>query len=108
MFKMLGKLNELKTEAAQIKQDLKTLEVEGKSASGRVKVTATADKHVHGVWIDSDLAGWANATALQEEVLEATQMALKQAAHLAKETIRARINEKFPEVAGMGLDQWLG
>lgn len=107
MFKMLGKLNELKAEAALVKQDLKNLEVEGKSASGKVMVTATADKHVQRVWIDDEFAAIAGAEVLSHEVLEATQSALHQAAQLAKETIKSRINEKFPEVAGMGLDQWL-
>lgn len=107
MFKMLGKLNEVKAEAGKVKEELKEIRLEAKDKEGLVTVVATADKNIHGITIDPTVMFPENKEKLENAVLEATQNALRAAADTAKELIKERINDKYPEIAGMGLDKWL-
>ena len=107
MFKMLGKLNDVKAEASKIKEELKDIELMGKDSKDIVTVIASADKNVKSVEIDASMLLPEKKDEVDAAVLEATQNALSAAAEKAKEMIKIRINDKFPELAGMGLDKWL-
>lgn len=107
MFKMLGKINDVKAEAAKVKEELQHIELEATDTKGIVTIKATADKNVHSVDIDASMLHADKKAEVDAAVLEATQKALRAAADTAKATIKERINTKFPEIAGMGLDKWL-
>lgn len=107
MFKMLGKMNEIKAEASKIKEELKFIEITASDAEGIVTVTATGDKNIKEVKIDNTILFPENHEKIQAAVLEATSKALKEAGAKSKDMIQKTINEKYPEVAGMGLDKWL-
>jgi len=107
MFKMLGKINEVKAEAAKVKEDLKDIELEARDSKNWVKVVASADKNIKSISIDPTVLFPEKSKEVEAAVLEATQNALRAAADKAKEIIKTRINDKFPEIAGMGLDKWL-
>lgn len=107
MFKMLGKVNEIKAEAEKVKEELQHIELEAKDDQGIVTVKATADKNIHSVDIDASMLFPEKKAEVDAAVLQATQKALRMAADTAKSTIKERINTKYPEIAGMGLDKWL-
>lgn len=107
MFKMLGKLNEVKAEAQKVKEELKEIQLEAKDSEGLVTVLASGDKNIQSIVIDQTILFPENKEKVEKAVLEATQNALRAAADKSKELIKERINDKFPEIAGMGLDKWL-
>ena len=107
MFKMLGKINEVKEEAGKVKDELKFIEVSGTDSQNIVTVIATADKSVKSISIDPSMLFPEKNNEVEKAVLQATQNALNKAAETAKNLIKERINEKYPEIAGMGLDKWL-
>lgn len=107
MFKMLGKLNDVKAEAGKVKEELKEIQLQGKDSEGLVTVTARGDKNVLKVEIDQSILFPENKAKVEAATLEATQNALKAAADKSTELIKTRINDKYPEIAGMGIDKWL-
>lgn len=107
MFKMLGKINDVKAEAVKVKEELKEIELEASDAKAWVKVVASADKNIKSILIDPSILSAEKSEEINAAVLEATQNALRAAADKAKEIVKTRINDKFPEIAGMGLDKWL-
>jgi DNA-binding protein YbaB len=108
MFKMLGKINEVKAEAEKVKEELKDIEIHETDSKEWVQVVATADKNIRSISIDESVLFPEKKEEVDAAVLEATQNALKAAADKAKALIKERINDKYPEIAGMGLDKWLG
>lgn len=107
MFKMLGKINEIKAEASKVKDELQNIELEATDKQGIVTIKATADKNIHAIDIDASMLLPEKKAEVEAAVLEATQNALRAAADKAKATIKERVNDKYPEIAGMGLDKWL-
>jgi len=91
MFKMLGKLNDVKAEAAKGKKEIKEIVSETNDTNNRVKVTATADKNIKSISIDPTILFPEKQTEVESAVLEATQKALSEAAETAKKLDRKSV-----------------
>lgn len=108
MFKMLGKLNDIKASAKEVKEELKNIELEASDNAEMVKVRVTGDKRILDVTIDPSALFPEKKEEMEAAVKEATSRALQLASDKSKELIKTTINDKYPEVAGMDLGQWLG
>lgn len=108
MFKMLGKLNDIKASVKEVKEELKSIELEASDSAEMVKVRVTGDKKILDVAIDPSALFPEKKEEMETAVKEAVAKALELASQKSKELIKTTINDKYPEVAGMDLGQYLG
>lgn len=107
MFKMLGKLNEVKADAKEVKEELKHKILIESDESGNVQVRVSGAKVVLDINIDDSFHKSADKAELEKTIMEATNNALRAASDYSKKAIKERIDEKYPEIAGLDLGKWL-
>ncbi|TZF85823.1 YbaB/EbfC family nucleoid-associated protein (plasmid) [Pedobacter sp. BS3] len=86
---MFDKLFEAQQKAEEIKKRLDTISVSGEAEGGRIRVSATANKHIESISIDTELIRVENKEELEELIAVAVNKALEQAEKISQAEMQA-------------------
>lgn len=86
---MFDKLLQVQREAEEIKKRLDAIVVSGEVEGGKIKVTATANKHIQGISIDPDFFKELDKDELEELVAVAVNKAIEQAENVSQSEMQA-------------------
>ena len=86
---MFDKLFEAQQKAEEIKKRLDTISVSSEVEGGKIKVIATANKHITSISIDPGFLGNADAEELEELLTTAINKALEQAESVSQTEMQA-------------------
>jgi hypothetical protein len=77
--KMMGKMEEMQKQVAEIKARLNNIQVIGESAEGKIRVIANGNRLIHDIIIDEEWKNSVSAKELANELKIACNRALEQA-----------------------------
>ena len=77
--KMMGKMEEMQKQVAEIKERLNNIQVIGEAADGKVRVIANGNRLIHDIIINEEWKNSVSATELANELKTACNRALEQA-----------------------------
>lgn len=97
----MGKLNEMKQKVEESKQRLAGITVEGKSASGQVKVIANGNREIKDIIIHQELFH-ADREEVQDLLVLAVNDALKNAQKVEEAEMGSTARGVLPNIPGMG------
>jgi hypothetical protein len=86
---MFDKLFEAQQKAEEIKKRLDTISVSSEVEDGKIKVNATANKHITSISIDPGFLANADAEELEELLTTAINKALEQAESVSQTEMQA-------------------
>ena len=86
----------------EMQQQLESVEVEGQSGSGAVKVVLTCKHEARRVSIDASLVG-SDKDMLEDLVLTAVNKALDEAQKLAADEMNRATNGMMPNIPGLNI-----
>ncbi len=98
---MFGKLGEAQKKAAEIKQRLEAITVEGEAGNGLIKVIATGNRNIKDIQIADELLNTERKEELQDLILIACEKALQNAENVSQ-------SEMMNLMGGMGLGSLFG
>lgn len=99
---MMSKARDLKENLAKMKETLETIEVDGESGGGLVKVIATCDMKLQKIEIDSAVEG--DKEMMQDLIVAAVNTALSKAKERsAEEMNKVTGGLNIPGMPGMGV-----
>ena len=110
MFDLMGMMGKMKDFQAQMKEaqdDLDGLTATGEAGGGLVRATANGRQQVLTIAIDESLLSSPDDRAMVTDLtVAAVNAALKAAAELAREHIKAKTAGLMPNIPGMDLGQF--
>jgi len=86
---MFDKLLEAQQKAEEIKKRLDTISVTSEVEGGKIKIVATANKHITSISIDPDLTASAGSEELEELLVTAINKVLEQAENVGQTEMQA-------------------
>lgn len=86
---MFDKLFEAQQKAEEIKKRLDTISVSSEVEGGKIKVSATANKHITSISVDPLLLSPAHKDELEELLVTAINKALEQADNISQTEMQA-------------------
>lgn len=86
---MFDKLLEAQQKAEEIKKRLDTISVSSEVEGGKIKIIATANKHITGISIDPGFLANANSEELEELLTTAINRTLEQAESVSQTEMQA-------------------
>ncbi len=98
---MFDKLLEAQKKAEEIKTRLDTISVSAEVESGRIKVTATANKTLTSVYIDPDFLANTDAEQLEDLLLTAVNKVLQQAEQVSQKEMQAATRDMMGGLENM-------
>ncbi len=98
---MFDKLFEAQQKAGEAKKRLDAITVTGTAESGKITVTANANKVIQAVSIDDDFYKEADREELEELLLVALNKAMEQADNISQSEMAAMTKEMFGGLSGM-------
>lgn len=98
---MFDKLMQAQQKAAEIKKRLDDISVFGEVEGGKIKVTASANKEIKEITIDSDFLSTAEKDELEELLVIAVNKALTQADLVSQSEMQAATNDMLGGLGGM-------
>lgn len=98
---MLDKLFEAQKQAEAIKKRLDNVTVEGEAEGGKVKVTATGNREVTNIAIDSAFFSGVDREELEELVMVAVNNAMRQAENVSQAEMQAATKDMLGGLGGM-------
>ncbi|WP_353184884.1 YbaB/EbfC family nucleoid-associated protein [Parapedobacter lycopersici] len=98
---MFDKLFEARQKAEEIKKRLDQITVVGEAEGGRIKVTATANKEVTQITIDTAYFDGADKEELEELLAVAVNQAMRQADNVSQAEMQAATKDMLGGFGGM-------
>src|SRR5690606_11426669 len=98
---MLDKLFEAQKQAEAIKKRLDNVTVEGEVEGGKIKVTATGNREVTNIVIDSAFFAAADKEELEELVMVAVNNAMRQAENVSQAEMQAATKDMLGGLGGL-------
>lgn len=98
---MFDKLMQAQQKAEEIKKRLDDISVFGEVEGGKIKVTASANKEIKEITIDSDFLSIAEKDELEELLVIAVNKALTQADQVSQSEMQAVTNDMLGGLGGM-------
>jgi len=95
---MMAKLQEAKQKIEETKARLNTVLVDGESGSGKVKVTATANREIRSITIDDSL--FEDKEALEDFLIIALNNALESANEINEREMANAARNGMPDIPG--------
>jgi DNA-binding YbaB/EbfC family protein len=92
---MLDKLMQAQQKAEEIKRRLDDITVTGEAEAGKIKVTATGNKHITSIEIDSSFFESAGKEQLEELLAVAVNKAIEQAENTSQSEMHAATRDMF-------------
>ena len=86
---MFDKLLQVQQQAEEIKKRLDAITVSGEAEGGKIKVTATGNKHINAIHIDEDFLKAADNEELEDLLSVAVNKALEQAENVHQSEMQA-------------------
>jgi DNA-binding YbaB/EbfC family protein len=86
---MFDKLMQAQQKAEEVKKRLDNISVTGEAEGGKIKVTATGNKHVTSIEIHPDLLGNSDKEELEELLITAINKAMQQAENISQSEMQA-------------------
>lgn len=87
--------------AEEVKKRLDTISVFGEAESGKIKVTANANKEFKEIVIDPELMNNSNKEELEELLVIAVNKAIEQADQVSQSEMQAVTNDMLGGLGGM-------
>ena len=101
MSNMMAKLQEAQQKIEETKARLNTVLVEGESGSGKVKVTATANREIRNINIDDSIFN--DKEELEDYLIIAINNALEKANEINETEMAAAAKGGLPDIPGMDM-----
>ena len=98
---MMAKLQEAQQKIAEARESLNNIMVSGESGSGKVKVTATANREIRSISIDDSL--FEDKEALEDFLIIAINNTLENAHEINEKTLSAAAQNGMPNIPGFDL-----
>lgn len=98
---MFDKLFEAQQKAGEVKKRLDNISVSGAAESGKITVTANANKVIQSVNIDADFFKSADKEELEELLLIATNRALERADNISQSEMAAMTKDMLGGMGGL-------
>lgn len=98
MDSMMAKLQQAQQKIEETKARLNTVLVNGESGSGKVKVTATANREIRTITIDDSL--FTNKEELEDYLIIAINNALENAHEINEREMSAAAKDGMPNIPG--------
>ena len=95
---MMAKLQEAQQKIEEARANLNTIIVQGESGSGKVKVTATANREIRSIAIDDSL--FEDKEALEDFLIIALNNALENAHEINEKTLAQAAKGGMPDIPG--------
>ncbi len=97
---MFDKLFEAQQKAEEIKKRLDTITVSSEIESGKIKVSATANKRITGISLDPDFVASADSEELEELLVTAVNKVLEQAEGVSQTEMQAATRDMMGGLFG--------
>ena len=98
---MFDKLFAAQQKAEEIKKRLDTISVSGEAEGGKIRVSATANKLIETIHIDSELIQPENKEELEELIVVAINKALEQAEKISQAEMQAATRDMLGALGNM-------
>jgi len=98
---MFDKLAQAQQKAAEIKQKLSYITVEGEAANGKVKVVADANKKIKEVLIADELMELSRKAELQDLIAIACEKAMENAENASASEMRSLMSGMMPGLGNL-------
>lgn len=98
---MFDQLLQAQQKAEEIKKRLDTITVTGEAAGNKIVVTATGNKAIKSIEIDSDFLKQADKEELEELLTVAVNKALEQAENTSQAEMQSVTRDMFGGLGGM-------
>ncbi|HIP26219.1 MAG TPA: YbaB/EbfC family nucleoid-associated protein [Flavobacteriaceae bacterium] len=98
---MMAKLQEAQQKIAEARASLNNIIVSGESGSGKVKVTATANREIRSISIDDSL--FEDKEALEDFLIIAINNTLESAHEINEKTLSEAAQNGMPNIPGFDL-----
>lgn len=92
---MFDKIMQAQQKAEEIKKRLDSVSVTGQAEGGKIKVTATANKHITAIDIHPDLLQISAKDELEELMAIAVNKAIEQAENISQTEMQAATRDMF-------------
>jgi DNA-binding YbaB/EbfC family protein len=102
---LFGKIQQIQTDLAEAKKQLKDKVVEAESGAGMVKVTASCDLRIRKIVIDPEIIDKNDPELMQDLVVAAVNLAIARAEELSKEEMAKIAKDKMPNIPGLDLSK---
>jgi len=104
MFKMLGKLSEIKDKVKEVKEELKFVNIIHESEDGLIKIYLNATKEIKKIEINENMILPAAKTDLEEKLVRELNLAFEKADREGKARTKEALKGSIPDIPGLDLD----
>lgn len=102
---LFGKIQQIQSDLAEAKKQLKDKVVDAESGAGMVKVTASCDLRIRKIVIDPEIIDKNDPELMQDLVVAAVNLAIARAEELSKEEMAKIAKDKMPNIPGLDLSK---
>jgi len=102
---LFGKIQQIQSDLAEAKKQLKDKVVDAESGAGMVKVTASCDLRIRKIIIDPEIIDKNDPELMQDLVVAAVNLAIARAEELSKEEMAKIAKDKMPNIPGLDLSK---